>query len=123
MGARASLVTGGMQSGGAGNSAVDVFCDGSEIEVISDPWIEGERIHGTGCILSAAIAADLARAGDLKSAVRKGRRVVRAAMEAPVTPGHGVPVANPYANVRLRVSWRWKQGGRRAYRLHKRQSR
>jgi hydroxymethylpyrimidine kinase/phosphomethylpyrimidine kinase len=123
MGARASLVTGGMQSGGAGKSAVDVFCDGREIEVMTEQWIEGERIHGTGCVLSAAITAHLARAGDLKSAVRNGRRVVRAAMEAPVMPGHGVPVANPFASVRPRVSWRWKQGGRRAYRLHKRQSR
>jgi hydroxymethylpyrimidine kinase/phosphomethylpyrimidine kinase len=123
MGARASLVTGGMQGSGTGKSAVDVFCDGRDIEVLMDPWIEGERIHGTGCVLSAAIAAGLARAKDLKSAVRDGRRAVRAAMEVPVTPGHGVPVANPFASVRPRVSWRWKQGGRRAYRLHKRQSR
>lgn len=122
MGARASLVTGGKQSSGGGQLAADVFCDGKKIEVFTNPWMEGERVHGTGCILSAAIAAGLARAKDLKSAVWDGTRVVRASMEAPVMPGHGVPVANPFASVRPRVSWRWKQGGRRAYRLHKRQS-
>jgi hydroxymethylpyrimidine kinase/phosphomethylpyrimidine kinase len=123
MGARAALVTGGTQPGGGMQFAADVFCDGQAIEVFTSPWIEGGRVHGTGCVLSAAITACLARGMDLRSAVREGRRTVHASMEAAVMPGHGALVANPYASVRPRVTWRWKGGSRRAYRLGKRQSR
>lgn len=123
MGARAALVTGGKQVGGGVQSVADVFCDGQAIEVFTSPWIKGERVHGTGCVLSAAITAGLARGMDLRSAVREGRRIVHASMEAAIMPGHGAIVANPYASIRPRVSWRWKGGSRRAYRLGKRQPR
>jgi hydroxymethylpyrimidine/phosphomethylpyrimidine kinase len=122
MGARAALVTGGRTVERGGEYAVDVFCDGREMSVMKSPWMEGERIHGTGCVLSAAITAGLALGKNLKSAVNDGRRLVRASMENAVKPGHGVASANPYATVRLRALGRMK-GGRHANRLHKRYSR
>jgi hydroxymethylpyrimidine/phosphomethylpyrimidine kinase len=50
-------------------------------------WIDGERIpaahsHGTGCTLSAAIAAGLARGEDLEAACRSGKRYVAEALGA-----------------------------------------
>ena len=50
-------------------------------------WIEGERFpaahsHGTGCTLSAAIAAGLARGEDLEAACRSGKRYVAEALAA-----------------------------------------
>ena len=54
-------------------------------------WLEGPRIgavhsHGTGCTLSAAIAAGLARGLDLVEACRTARHYVRQALEALVKP-------------------------------------
>ena len=50
----------------------------------SDPRIESDADHGTGCTLSSAIACGLAREWDLPEAVNRARRFVRIAMrEAP----------------------------------------
>ncbi len=64
--------------------------DPPEIEW-SDPRIETEATHGTGCTLSSAIACGLAQEWDLPEAVARGRRFVRIAMrEAPgLGRGHG----------------------------------
>lgn len=50
-------------------------------------WLEGERIaashsHGTGCTLSAAVAAELARGADLVSACRAAKELVRSGLHA-----------------------------------------
>ena len=54
-------------------------------------WLEGDRIpaahsHGTGCTLSAAIAAELARGESLAAACRSAKAYVRRALEALVKP-------------------------------------
>ncbi|MCD2323440.1 bifunctional hydroxymethylpyrimidine kinase/phosphomethylpyrimidine kinase [Sphingomonas sp. IC-56] len=57
----------------------------------SDPRIETDATHGTGCTLSSAIACGLAQEWDLPEAVTRARRFVRIAMrEAPgLGRGHG----------------------------------
>lgn len=64
--------------------------DPPEIEW-SDPRIETDATHGTGCTLSSAIACGLAAEWDLPEAVARARRFVRIAMrEAPgLGRGHG----------------------------------
>lgn len=122
MGARAALITGWKLVEAGREYAADVLCEAQNIDVFKSPWIEGQRVHGTGCVLSAAIAAMLARGKDLKSAVVEARRVVRASMDAAVMPGQGAAVANPFATVRLRAFGTTK-GGKHEDRLHKRHSR
>ncbi len=73
MGPEAVLVKGGHLPGATG--ADDLFFDGDRMA-----WIAGERIetpntHGTGCTLSSAIAAYLARGDELLEAVREGEGV------------------------------------------------
>ncbi len=56
--------------------------------------LEGTRVgvastHGTGCTLSAAITAGLARGDDLPSAVRRAKRYVERALAAAAPLGHG----------------------------------
>lgn len=56
--------------------------------------LEGVRVgpasaHGTGCTLSAAIAAGLARGDDLVAAVERGKRYVERALAAAPPLGHG----------------------------------
>ena len=63
-------------------------------------WIRGERIdtrhtHGTGCVLSAAIAAHLARGAPLAVAVRAGKEFVTEAIRHGLAIGRGIGPVNP----------------------------
>lgn len=57
-------------------------------------WIEGARrmdapVHGTGCALSSAVAARLARGEPLEPAARGAKDFVARAMERSFAPGKG----------------------------------
>ena len=93
MGARAALVTGGRVEGGS--LAADVLCEGGSFTVFTAPWVEGLQVHGTGCVLSAAVAALLARGEDVAGAVSGGIGVVREAIRKAVKPGGGSACAFP----------------------------
>ena len=87
LGARAALVKGGHLQG----PAVDVLWDGRRAIEVSADRIDSRHTHGTGCTLSAAIAARLARGDDLEAAVRSAKAyVTRAIAQAPgLGHGHG----------------------------------
>jgi hydroxymethylpyrimidine/phosphomethylpyrimidine kinase len=88
-GARAALVTGGHL---AGPHTVDVlFTPESGLAQYRHARIETVHTHGTGCTLSAAIAARLALGDDLPTAVETARAFVRQAIAtAPgLGQGHG----------------------------------
>ena len=53
--------------------------------------IEGEPVHGTGCALSAAITARLARGEALLPAVEAARRFVAEGIRRAVRIGGGAP--------------------------------
>ena len=74
------LVKGGHMPG---NTLSDVLllADGSK-HVFTDARIDTRNTHGTGCTLSAAIAAHLALGADMLRAVQRGRDYVRAALAA-----------------------------------------
>jgi hydroxymethylpyrimidine/phosphomethylpyrimidine kinase len=59
------------------------------------PRIEGRHTHGTGCTLSAAIAAELARGMDPGDACVAAKRFVEHAIAAGVDLGGGVGPVNP----------------------------
>ncbi|MCA1726547.1 MAG: bifunctional hydroxymethylpyrimidine kinase/phosphomethylpyrimidine kinase [Actinobacteria bacterium] len=91
LGPEAVLVKGGHLEG----AAADLFARGETVE-----WLEAERIdtrntHGTGCVLSAAIAAHLARGERLEDAVRLGKAFVTEAIRHGLAIGHGIGPANP----------------------------
>ena len=57
-------------------------------------WFNGRRIanpntHGTGCTLSSAIAANLAKGKDLESAVERAKAYISGALGAMLDLGHG----------------------------------
>jgi hydroxymethylpyrimidine/phosphomethylpyrimidine kinase len=63
-------------------------------------WLDGARLvgrhtHGTGCVLSAAITAELARGMDPVDACVAGKRFVERAIAAGVELGRGVGPVNP----------------------------
>ncbi|HEX7117881.1 MAG TPA: bifunctional hydroxymethylpyrimidine kinase/phosphomethylpyrimidine kinase [Longimicrobiales bacterium] len=80
-GARAALIKGGHLDAGA---VADVLHDGVELHVWRRPRIATTSTHGTGCTLSAAIAAGLALGRPLVEAVADALDFVhRAILEAP----------------------------------------
>lgn len=62
-----------------------VVCDGlyykGELKWLTYPYLEGLSLHGTGCRLSAAIAACLARGEDLVTSVRLARAWLQGILE------------------------------------------
>jgi hydroxymethylpyrimidine/phosphomethylpyrimidine kinase len=93
LGAGAVMVKGGHLVGEGG--ADDLFFDGEQME-----WLSGERIdtpdtHGTGCVLSAAIAAYLARGEGVLRAARLGKDFVTEAIRHAVRLGKGIGPVDP----------------------------
>ncbi|MEO8560909.1 MAG: bifunctional hydroxymethylpyrimidine kinase/phosphomethylpyrimidine kinase [bacterium] len=88
LGARAALVKGGHL---AGVEVVNVLFDGTRLQRFSHPRVATTSTHGTGCTLSAAIAAQLALGVGLERAVElSGAYVCRALARAPgLGSGHG----------------------------------
>ncbi len=93
-GARACLVKGGHLDGAA---AVDVFDDGSGAQELAAPRLPTRHIHGTGCQLSAAITAHLARGLPLRAAVEQAKRFITVAIRGGLAIGRGAGPANPMA--------------------------
>jgi len=86
LGARAALVKGGHLAG----DAVDLLFDGETVSHFTSPRILTTNTHGTGCTLSAAIAAQLARGATLKEAVRLAKAYISLAIEHAFPLGKGV---------------------------------
>jgi hydroxymethylpyrimidine/phosphomethylpyrimidine kinase len=88
LGARAAMVKGGHL---AGEALVDVLFDGTELRRFTHARIATTSTHGTGCTLSAAIAARLALGDSLASASATALAyVARAIASAPALgAGHG----------------------------------
>jgi hydroxymethylpyrimidine/phosphomethylpyrimidine kinase len=72
-GCRAVLIKGGH---GSGNTAVDILVDAAGVERFARPRIDTPHSHGTGCSLSAAIAALLASGVDLTDAIDRAKAYV-----------------------------------------------
>jgi len=99
LGARSVLMKGGHLE----RDASDLFLTAEgDVE-----WLEGSRVdtrhtHGTGCILSAAIAAHLAHGRPLREAVRRGKAFVTEAIRHALALGQGIGPADPAWSLRDR---------------------
>jgi hydroxymethylpyrimidine/phosphomethylpyrimidine kinase len=90
MGARAVLIKGGH---GQGAESIDYLFIGSSVIALPAPRIATANTHGTGCSLSSAIAAGLAKGEALEQAVRGAKTWITAAIAAAdglgIGHGHG----------------------------------
>ncbi len=70
---------------------IDILYERKEgkAELFSYPRLNTKNTHGTGCTLSAAITAGLAKGEPLQEAVFKGRRYLQRAMESAPSLGKG----------------------------------
>jgi hydroxymethylpyrimidine kinase/phosphomethylpyrimidine kinase len=104
MGARAALVKGGhlnnrdegkgmrdeaKRKAGRVLTAVDLLDIEGRVTLFRGEWIETTSTHGTGCTLSAAIAACLGRGLSLEKSVEAAKRFVTDAIRHAPGLGHG----------------------------------
>ena len=90
-GPRAVVIKGGHRQGGAH----DFFFDGKKAV-----WLRAERVritgvHGSGCIFSAAICANLAQGKPLLASVKTAKGFMNRLLKSPFKPGRGHWVADP----------------------------
>jgi hydroxymethylpyrimidine/phosphomethylpyrimidine kinase len=88
MGCRAVLIKGGH---GQGAETIDYLFDANGTIALAAPRITTQNTHGTGCSLSSAIAAGLAKGEGLETAVRNAKVWISAAISAAdrFSVGHG----------------------------------
>jgi hydroxymethylpyrimidine/phosphomethylpyrimidine kinase len=88
LGAHAVLIKGGH---GEGPESIDYLLTQNSVETLSAPRVATQNTHGTGCSLSSAIAAGLAKGEDLAIAVRNAKAFISAAIASAdrFTVGHG----------------------------------
>lgn len=76
-----------------GDRCIDLFLDANGEQRWESPRIATRNTHGTGCTLSAAIAAELAKGLPMRAAVAEARAYLQAAIAAADTlhvgSGHG----------------------------------
>ena len=99
LGARAVLLKGGhllsqrqaLKSGTQPErlEAIDVFDENGRVTILRAELISGGEVHGSGCTLSAAIAACLARGMSLAGAVETAKRFITDAIRNAPAIGHG----------------------------------
>ena len=96
-GAKAVLLKGGHEEG---DTKSDILYTNSESEIQSSIFISDtvttRNTHGTGCTLSSAIAAFMARGFSMPEAVREAKKYVTEAIRsgADVAIGHGIGPVN-----------------------------
>jgi hydroxymethylpyrimidine/phosphomethylpyrimidine kinase len=90
LGAKAVLIKGGHADSA---ESVDLLIGPSSVERLASERIATDNTHGTGCTLSSAIAAGLAKGLDLSESVREAKAYVTAAIAASdrltIGAGHG----------------------------------
>ena len=88
LGCPAVLIKGGH---GQGSESIDYLVRESGAIALAAPRVATQNTHGTGCSLSSAIAAGLAKGEDLETAVRSAKAFVSAAITASdrFSVGHG----------------------------------
>lgn len=75
------------------SDSIDIFHDGNNAVVLSNPRIKTNNTHGTGCTLSSAVCAFLARKSGLNQSVSLAKQYISAAIASADTlhigSGHG----------------------------------
>ena len=88
LGCPAVLIKGGH---GQGRESIDYLVRADGVLALPAPRVTTQNTHGTGCSLSSALAAELAKGATLDTAVRNAKAFVSAAIAAAdrFTVGHG----------------------------------
>ncbi|MFA4015109.1 MAG: hypothetical protein RUDDFDWM_000182 [Candidatus Fervidibacterota bacterium] len=77
------------------DDAVDLVYDGAQFVELHSRRIVKGKLHGAGCVFSAAITANLAKGMDQIEAIRKAKRFVRHSIKASQPIGKGLIPVQP----------------------------
>lgn len=69
--------------------AIDILNEEGRVTILRADLVSGGEVHGSGCTLSAAIAACLARGMSLGEAVERAKQFITAAIKNAPAIGHG----------------------------------
>jgi hydroxymethylpyrimidine/phosphomethylpyrimidine kinase len=92
-GARGALIKGGHLEG----DAVDLLRFGNETVLLSSPRVKTRNTHGTGCVYSACITAELAKGNLTKHAVTTAKEFITRAIATAPELGQGSGPVNHFA--------------------------
>ncbi len=77
------------------DEATDLLTDGTEVIRLSGERLDTKNTHGTGCTLSAALAACLAKGLAVPEAALEAKKFVTRAIERSLDIGRGIGPVNP----------------------------
>jgi hydroxymethylpyrimidine kinase/phosphomethylpyrimidine kinase/thiamine-phosphate diphosphorylase len=86
LGARSVLIKGGHA---ADDACSDYWTDGKESMWLSSPRIDTTATHGTGCVLSAAIASAIALGQDIQESIITAKTFLNQCLKSPANIGEG----------------------------------
>lgn len=78
-----------LKGGHSINDANDLLFDTKEFKWFNGKRIDNSNTHGTGCTLSSAIAANLAKGFDLAESVKRAKEYISGALSAMLDLGRG----------------------------------
>lgn len=94
-GVKSVLITGGHLKG----DPEDFFYDGRKTVLLESKRLSKEDLHGTGCVLSAAIASGLAGGMNIADAVASAKTFIGTAILGGVRCGQGAPCVEPLSSL------------------------
>ncbi len=78
-----------LKGGHSINDANDLLCQNGRIKWFYGKRIDNPNTHGTGCTLSSAIAANLAKGFELEASVQRAKDYISGALSAQLNLGQG----------------------------------
>lgn len=78
----------------SGEEAIDYLYDGEQLHVYRSPRYDTPHTHGTGCTLSAAITAELAKGVPVVEAVQTAKQFISTAIRHAMPVGGGIGPTN-----------------------------
>ena len=102
-GATAALVKGG-HVGSEGDSVRDVLVTADGARAFVHPRVDADATHGSGCTLSSAVAANLARGESLESAAERAVEFTARAVRYPLDVGEGYGPVHHMVELRERAA-------------------
>ncbi|MBL8151448.1 MAG: bifunctional hydroxymethylpyrimidine kinase/phosphomethylpyrimidine kinase [Blastocatellia bacterium] len=107
-GVEAVLVKGGHME--TQSKSMDLLYDGRDFVLFETERLESRDVHGTGCTLSSAIAAFLAKGLPLLQAVKEAKSYISRAIACQIDLGQGAPLIDHFAatsvNRRIKITER-----------------
>jgi len=86
-----------LKGGHLGGRAIDLLFDGSSFTEFDAERIDTPHTHGTGCVFSAAITAELAKGSPVPEAIATAKRFITAAISHGFQLGKGFGPTDPMA--------------------------